>query len=310
MAAQTYFGRSASELDPAQAATLVGMLKGSYRYNPVRHPERALERRNVVLAQMVKRGVLDEREYARLKARPLGLDFRRPEDGEIGQARHFVEHMRERIIDWADQRDLDLDRDGLVIHTTLDSRLQQAAQQAVARQMADLQRLAGREWSQARLVSGKPEAGRGASSRSRISGRRHPDLAEQVLRDSPQFAAARQSGLGEREALARLQADAALVQRLRDERTRLSAGFIAIDPDQRRGPGLGRQPGFRQRPVRPCGAGAAPAGVDLQALRLRRGDRQGHFDRPDLPRRRGRDRPRSAARSGVRPTWAARAACR
>ncbi len=229
MAAQTYFGISAAELDAAQAATLVGMLKGSFRYNPVRHPERALERRNVVLMQMNKRGVIDDDQLAQLKARPLGLDFKRPEDSEIGQARHFVEQIRDQIVDWADIQDLDLDRDGLVIHTTLDSRLQRLAQLAVGEQVAGLQRLAGREWSQPRLISAslkQPEA----KDAFAYFWRKNPEFAEQVLRDSAEFAAARKAGLNEQQAIAKLNADTALVQRLRAEKTRLSSGFVALDP--------------------------------------------------------------------------------
>ncbi|WP_418319493.1 transglycosylase domain-containing protein [Piscinibacter sakaiensis] len=229
MAAQTYFDTSAAELDAAQAATLVGMLKGSHRYNPVRHPQRALDRRNVVLAQMHKRGVIDEAEYARLKARPLGLQFRRPEDGEIGQARHFVVQVREQIVDWADSRDVDLDRDGLIIHTTLDSRLQQLAQQAVSEQVAALQRLAGREWSQPRLVSTGLKQGE-AKNPFAWFWRANPEFAKQVLRDSAEFRVAREAGLSEQQALAKLQADDALVRRLREEKTRLSAGFVAMEP--------------------------------------------------------------------------------
>ena len=127
MAARTYFNKPASQLDTAEAATLVGMLKGSQRYNPVRNAERARERRNVVLAQMVKNAGLPRERYEVLRALPLTLDFHRPEDGGIGQARHFVEHIREQLDDWADAHDVDLDRDGLVIRTTLDSRLQHIA---------------------------------------------------------------------------------------------------------------------------------------------------------------------------------------
>ena len=229
MAAQTYFGIPSARLDPAQAATLVGMLKGTFRYNPVRYPERALERRNVVLAQMNKRGVIDNSEFDRLKARPLGLDFKRPEDSELGQARHFVEQIREQIVDWADVQDLDLDRDGLVIHTTLDSRLQRLAQQAVSEQVADLQRLAGREWSQQRLTPANLQQAEAKGAFSYFW-RTNPEFAEQVLRDSAEFGAARKAGVADQQAMARLQADPALVQRLRDDKTRLSAGFVAIDP--------------------------------------------------------------------------------
>src|SRR5205823_6699671 len=80
MAARTYFDRSAGDLDVLQAATLIGMLKGTTYYNPVLNPERAVQRRNLVLAQLVKAGKLDAAQYERLKQRPLGLDFERQDE--------------------------------------------------------------------------------------------------------------------------------------------------------------------------------------------------------------------------------------
>ncbi len=77
MAARTYFDKSADKLDVLEAATLIGMLKGNSYYNPVLNPERALERRNIVLAQMVKRGKLDAARFDNLKKRPLRIDFER-----------------------------------------------------------------------------------------------------------------------------------------------------------------------------------------------------------------------------------------
>ena len=229
MAARTYFGKPAALLDTAQGATLVGMLKGTQRYNPVRNPERALERRNVVLAQMVKRGSLDAARFERLRKQPLALDFRRPEDGGIGQARHFVEHIREQLVEWADAHDVDLDRDGVVIHTTLDSKLQRLAQDAVVRQVALLQRVAGAEWGEARLrwVGAKsPEPKQPFVQ----FWREHPQMLAEMARDTAVYREARKAGESEERALARVMADAGLMQRLRDDKTRLSAGFIAIDP--------------------------------------------------------------------------------
>jgi membrane peptidoglycan carboxypeptidase len=77
MAARTYFDTSADHLDVLQSATLVGMLKGNSYYNPVLNPERALQRRNIVLAQMVKRGQLDAQQFESLSKRPLRIDFER-----------------------------------------------------------------------------------------------------------------------------------------------------------------------------------------------------------------------------------------
>ena len=229
MAARTYFGKPASQLDTAQGATLVGMLKGTQRYNPVRNPERALERRNVVLAQMVKRGTLSAVRFERLRQQPLALDFRRPEEGGIGQARHFVENIREQLVEWADTHDVDLDRDGLVIRTTLDSKLQRLAQDAVAQQVALLQRVAGAEWSEPRLRwagAKTPEAKQPFAH----FWRERPQMLAEMARDTPAYREARKAGAGEAEALARVMNDTDTMQRLRDEKTRLSAGFIAIDP--------------------------------------------------------------------------------
>ena len=229
MAARTYFGKPAAQLDTAQGATLVGMLKGTQRYNPVRNPERALERRNVVLAQMVKRGSLDAARFERLKKQPLALDFKRPEDGGIGQARHFVETIRERLVEWADAHDVDLDRDGLVIRTTLDSKLQRLAQEAVVQQVAMLQRVAAIEWSEPRMRSANARSPEPKTPFAHFW-KTHPQMLAELARDSAVFRDARQAGASEDEALAKVMADPELMHKLRDTKTRLSAGFIAINP--------------------------------------------------------------------------------
>ena len=213
MAARTYFGRSASELDVAQAATLVGMLKGSHRYNPVRHPERARERRNVVLAQMLRRGVLGREAYDELRARPLALNFSRPEDGDIGQARHFVEHIRERLVEWADVHDHDLDRDGLVIQTTLDSQLQRLAQQAVVQQVAQLQQIAGREWSEPRLQPARLNQAPVKQPFAQFW-RANPALLSEIVRGSPEYRSALVASGDPARAQAQVLADPVVMARL------------------------------------------------------------------------------------------------
>ena len=238
MAARTYFDKPASQLDTAQCATLVGMLKGAQRYNPVRNPGRARERRNLVMAQMVKRGTLQQARYERLRDRPLVLSFTRPEDGGIGQARHFVARVREQLADWADAHDVDLDSDGLVIRTTLDTRLQTLAQDAVVQQVALLQRVAGDEWSEARPRTGRlrpaPRLAAGKRSKPHLPfayfWAEHPQMLAEMARDTPQYRSARQAGTSDAHAVAAVLADAELMKRLRDDKTRLSAGFVAIDP--------------------------------------------------------------------------------
>ncbi|MDB5897077.1 MAG: Peptidoglycan glycosyltransferase [Ramlibacter sp.] len=143
MAARTYFDKSANQLDVLESATLIGMLKGTSYYNPVLNPERARERRNTVLAQMAKHGKLDPKRAEVLAARPLLLDFERQAE-PVGIAPHVAQQVRKWLIAWADREDYDIYSDGLVVRTTIDSRLQKAANQAVSRQLRQLQEYADR----------------------------------------------------------------------------------------------------------------------------------------------------------------------
>jgi penicillin-binding protein 1A len=141
MAARTYFDKPADKLDVLESATLIGMLKGTSAYNPVLNPERALARRNVVLAQMARHGKLDAARLEVLSKRPLRLDFERQVE-PLGPAPHIAQHLRKWLIEWADRKGYDIHADGLVVRTTIDVKLQKVANQAVARQLTQLQRLA------------------------------------------------------------------------------------------------------------------------------------------------------------------------
>ena len=141
MAARTYFDKSADKLDVLESATLVGMLKGTSYYNPVLNPERAKQRRNLVLAQMAKYGKLDPARVEALSKRPLKLDFERQVE-PLGLAPHVAQFLRKWLIGWADRNGYDITADGLKVRTTLDAGIQKLANQAVARQLAQLQRLA------------------------------------------------------------------------------------------------------------------------------------------------------------------------
>lgn len=211
MAARTYFDSSASSLDVLESATLVGMLKGSSYYNPVLNPERALQRRNTVLAQMVKHHKLEPANFELLKKKPLGIDFeRQPEP--LGAAPHFAQQLRKWLITWADRNDYNIYRDGLVVRTTLDSQLQAQADQAVLRQGDALQRMADAAWSSGSIWSAKS------------------DLVQSFMRESPQYRAAIASGKTHEQVLKQLQADASFMLKLRQQKIQLQVGFLAIDP--------------------------------------------------------------------------------
>ncbi len=141
MAARTYFDKSADKLNVLEAATLIGMLKGNSAFNPVQNPERARKRRNLVLTQMAKHGKLKPDQIEALAQQPLRLDFERQVE-PLGIAPHVAQQLRRWLIDWADVNGFNIYTDGLVVRTAIDSRLQQAANRAVARQVAQLQKLA------------------------------------------------------------------------------------------------------------------------------------------------------------------------
>jgi penicillin-binding protein 1A len=234
MAARTYFDKPARELTVLEGATLVGMLKGTSAYNPVLNPERARDRRRVVLAQMVKHGKLGEEAYDRLHRRPLRLKFER-QDQDVGPAPHFAEAVRRWLIGWSDVRGYDLYADGLVVQSTLDPRLQRMASQAVARQLEALQAVADVEWGlpSAKRVSTSMDSYRQA--RRRIEPFRHfwatrAELVDAFIRESPEYARLVAEGAGEDAALARLRADPTFMAALRARKTRLEAGFVALDP--------------------------------------------------------------------------------
>jgi penicillin-binding protein 1A len=211
MAARTYFDKGAGKLDVLEAATLIGMLKGTSYYNPVTNPERSLQRRNIVLGQMAKHGKLTDKQLEVLKKRPMKLDFERQPEA-LGPAPHLARQLRRFLIDWADRNGYDIFSDGLVVRTTIDWRLQAMANQAVARHGDSLQILASGQWSP-----------RGGFAPNR-------PVVQALLRDTPQYKAALEAGQTDAQALKTLGADAALMKVLHDEKTRLSAGFMALDP--------------------------------------------------------------------------------
>jgi penicillin-binding protein 1A len=233
MAARTYYDKPAAELDVLESATLVGMLKGTRYYNPILNPERAQARRNVVLQQMVRQGMLPEADYQRLRAQPLKVSLNRQPE-MLGPAPHFAVQARRWLIAWADEHDYNLYTDGLRIETTLDSRLQDAAVQAVQRQARALQAVADVEWSSAnlRLSSTSTDAYERMQAKVDPFGHfwsRQRDLVNLFVRESPQFRDA-EKAQGAQAALAALTRDASFMAQLKRDKTRLEAGFVAIDP--------------------------------------------------------------------------------
>ena len=151
-AAQIYFNRNQDSLEIQQAAMLIGMAKNPSLFNPIKKADTTMHRRNVVMFQMVKYGVLSKQKYDSLKLLPLGIIFQ-PEDHNDGLAPYFREYLREYFMkDWCSKhinpetnKPYNIYRDGLKIFTTIDSRMQRYAEEAVSEHMYDLQKLFNKE---------------------------------------------------------------------------------------------------------------------------------------------------------------------
>ncbi len=143
--AKRYFNKDTPDLTEAEAALLVGMLKGTTLYNPIRNPERSVERRNVVLGQMHKAGFLTDEAYEAARATALQLSLGEIE--ETGRGDSYLRSAVERwLASWCEENGHDIYIDGLKIYTTIDSRVQRHAEEAVAEQMNVLQQRLENAW--------------------------------------------------------------------------------------------------------------------------------------------------------------------
>lgn len=235
-ASQTYFNKPSWHLNRVEAATLVGILKGNTRYNPVQNPDLSRRRRNVVLGQMVKYGDLDPAAFDSLRQVPLELDFNRQTLAN-SPAPYFAEYVRGWLEAWAAQQGFDLYADGLTVYTTLDSRLQRLAQAAVEEQTRGLQAIADYEWSR----SASPFLGddpaiyertmaRGHRKPFQQFWRTHSSLLDEHLRRTPRYKKGLQQGITPESLYVHLSQDQAFVDSLQAVLTRLEAGFVGIDP--------------------------------------------------------------------------------
>ena len=144
-ASKTYFDTTPDRLNTQQSAVLVGMLKATTTYNPISHPDNSLKRRNIVLANLLRKKHITEAEYDSLTQLPMGLNYN-VETNYDGQAQYFREAVGDNIREWCKDNGYDLYRDGLKIYTTLDSRMQRYAEEAAISQMRQIQRSFNSHW--------------------------------------------------------------------------------------------------------------------------------------------------------------------
>jgi penicillin-binding protein 1A len=233
-AARTYFGKSAADLTVVESATLVGMLKGTFYYNPVRNPERAAERRNLILEEIAEYGALTHEEIAELRDVPLEVEFA-VQPIRDSTAPHFTEHIRQWLIRWADDNDYNIYTDSLVIHTTLDLRMQEMAQTALEDEAEQLQAVADVEWATPSYRLHSSHSGTYLDLRSRTEPFAYfwssrDSLVNRYVRSTDRYRRLMATGTNDRSALDSLRADSSFTDSLRAARTRLEAAFVAIEP--------------------------------------------------------------------------------
>jgi penicillin-binding protein 1A len=136
-ASKTFFDKTPAELDVDEAALLVGLLKAPTSYSPILHPEAAKNRRNTVLSQMHKYKYLSDEEFETYREKPIDMSHYTPQSHNDGLATYLREYLRNYMKDWCKHHRkpngeyYDVHRDGLKIYTTIDSRMQRYAEEAV-----------------------------------------------------------------------------------------------------------------------------------------------------------------------------------
>ena len=241
-ASQTFFSKSAAGLDASEAASLIGMLAANTRYNPCLAPggtsaecldsegnvlresqnEAAITRRNVVLTNMRNQGVIDEGAYQEAYEMPIRIAFD-VYSHEDNLAPHFAEVLRLWFKDWAEKNNYDPYKDGLVIRTTIDSKMQALATDAVQEEMDRLQGIVDRGWGSSSNPFGRWWSRNTAVVNEYIAGTdRYTQAAGKPWSGRPADL--------DRGILGALRQNQTFMDSLKTERTRLEAGLIAMDP--------------------------------------------------------------------------------
>lgn len=218
-AAHTHFNKPAIDITIPEAAVLIGSLQAVSRFNPRTRPERSIQRRNVVLSQMARHGFISESEFQAYRTVPLELDYNPPfRTGR--ESRYFGQFVRQQVQSWASENGYDLYRDGLVIYTTIDSRMQAYAEEALKTQLVQHQKSFEEEWTT-----------RGSNQYMDKFWALYPGFLNSFLIETERFEKYRSERRGTQdEILDLLKRDEVFVDSVKRARTRLEAGFVAIDP--------------------------------------------------------------------------------
>jgi len=145
VAAKTFFNKLPSQLNYSESAVLVGVINAPTRWSPVLNPDNAHRKRTEVLWNLHKYGIIDRVAFDSLNSKPIELNYRVENQNE-GIATYFRTVAKNYLVRWAKENGYDLFEDGLKIYTTIDSRMQKYAEEAVAEHMDTLQQIFNEHW--------------------------------------------------------------------------------------------------------------------------------------------------------------------
>lgn len=230
-ASQTFFSKKVNQLNLLEAAVLVGSLKATYSYNPRVFPEASKSRRNIVLSQMNNYGKLDDEKYQNAIEKPILLDYKSIKPSE-GTAAYFREYIRKQLKNWVAEYNkkegtsIDIYNDGLVIHTTVNKKLQMMAEASMQQHMKALQKAFESDWGNA-----------GAWKK--------PAIYNSIAQKTDLYRNLKQEGKSEQEILKKLNEKTdkevfnwneknlqklSVIDSIQQSIKTLQAGFIALDP--------------------------------------------------------------------------------
>lgn len=185
-ACTTYFQKDTKDVSLEEAAMLIGLLQAPSLYNPVRNPQNAINRRNTVIGQLEKYNFITEQQSDSLQKIPIKLNFQ-PDSHTSGLAQYFREVLKQDLMKWckdhkkADGTPYNLYKDGLRIYTTIDTRMQAYAEDAVNTHMAELQKTFYDHW------------------KGRVPWEDHPEIIEDAMKRSDRYRDMKAAGVSESE---------------------------------------------------------------------------------------------------------------
>lgn len=239
-ASKVYFNKPAKDLTLPEAALFVALLKSAENYDPVKRYNNALQRRNLVMKNMVDNDMLSESEYEKLRLQPIQLASESLTHVK-SEAPYFLEYVRQQMTAIADKYGYDLYRDGLNIYTSLDMRMQRIANQAAAKHIKEYQTLFDKNWNWNR-------------NKSLLS-----DLIDKAIKNDPKYKA--ETSLKEKaDIYNKLKNDPDFVDAVKRNAAKVEVGFVVIDPktgqikalvggeNQNFGRGLNHVTGIRRQP--------------------------------------------------------------